>query len=163
MNSDAIIITIPTFRTLPQDTQDIILAALLGDGTSHLPNPMPARPSSLLDEDDDCLAQLSPSQAREFYSGCGEKTRKALEIIAKSDSNEFHLADIAKAIGVEPTGLRGVWGGLTRRLYTITGDSDGHLINWKSEGVFDKNGNYIDHIGEVSELTYQSFRKLLVK
>jgi hypothetical protein len=163
MIADSITITAPTFRTLPQDTQDIILAAVFGYQISHLPNPASIPSSSLLDQDDDDLAQLSPSQAREFYSGCGEKTRKALETIAKSDSNKFHLADVAKAVGVEPAELRGVWGGLTRRLNTITGGDDGHLINWEGPGVFDDEGNYLDHIGEVSELTYQSFRKLLVK
>lgn len=141
--------------------QDAILAATL---TSDAPRTAITSAASMLDEDDDKFAQLSPSQAREFYSGCGEKTRKALEVIAKSDSRQFHLADVAEAVGAKPDELRGVWGGLKRRLYTVADNNDCYLINWeRHDPVHDNDDNYIDHIGEVSELTYQAFRKLLVK
>lgn len=160
MNSNGLFITTDTLRSLPRDLQDALLVATLGQAA----RPSPASAAGILDEEDENFAQLSPAQAREFYSGCGEKTRKALEVIANSDSRQFHLADVAKAIGVEPGELRGVWGGLTRRLSTVTGDSDCYLINWeRHDGEFDEEGNYVDHIGEVSELTYQSFRRLLVK
>jgi len=160
MNSNALIITAETLKSLPQPIQDAVLAAVFG-GT---PKPASVSSAGMLDEEDESFAQLSPAQAREFYSGCGEKTRKALEVIANSPSRAFHLADVAKAIGVDPGDLRGVWGGLTRRLYTVTGETDGYLINWqRHDPVLDDDENYIDHIGEVSELTYQSFRKLLVK
>ena len=158
MNSNALVITADTLRSLPQNVQDIILAAAFGRVAK------PLTPANILDEEDESFAQLSPAQAREFHAGCGEKTRKALEVIANSDSRKFHLADVAKAIGVKPDVLSGVWGGLTRRLYTVTGRNDGYLINWeRHEAVLDEHGNYVDHIGEVSELTYQSLRKLLVK
>jgi hypothetical protein len=160
MNSNAIIITADTFKSLPKNVQEAVLEAAFGGKIS----PTTARNAELLDEEDDSFAQLSPAQAREFYNGCGEKTRRALEVIAQSESRQFHLADVAKAIGVQPDELRGVWGGLTRRLYTVTGQNDGYLINWeRHDPVNDDEGNYIDHIGEVSELTYQSFRKLLIK
>ena len=160
MNSNALIITADTFQSLPQSIQDAVLAAVFGRGSKP---PLDSN-ATMLDEEDESFAQLSPAQAREFYAGCGEKTRKALEVIANSASRSFHLADVAKAIGVKPGDLRGVWGGLTRRLYTVTGETDGYLINWeRHEPVLDEDENYIDHIGEVSELTYQSFRKLLVK
>lgn len=160
MNSNSIIITADTLRSLPQNVQDIVFAAVFG----RTAKPPATANGDMLDEDDESLAQLSPAQAREFYSGCGEKTRKALEAIANSDSRQFHLADVAKAVGVKPDELRGVWGGLTRRLYTVMGENDGYLINWeRHDPVLDEAENYVDHIGEVSELTYQSFRKLLVK
>ena len=83
-------------------------------------------------------------------------------MIADSGSRHFQIADVAKAIGVQPSGLSGVWGGLTRRLKTVTGDSDAYLIDWtKSEPVVDEDDNYVDHTGEVTELTYRSFRKAL--
>jgi hypothetical protein len=112
--------------------------------------------------EDTHFAELSPGQARDFYAGCGPKTRKAIDVIADSASRRFQLADVAKAIGVEPKDLTGVWGGLTRRLKTITGDSDAYLIDWtKSDPVLDDKENYVDHRGEVTELTYRSFRKAL--
>uniref|UniRef100_UPI001AEC026F hypothetical protein n=1 Tax=Methylobacterium sp. B1 TaxID=91459 RepID=UPI001AEC026F len=63
-------------------------------------------------------------------------------------------------VGVSAPELRGVWGGLTRRTKTITGDPNAYLIDWsKSEAEFDENGTYIDQRGEVTEMTYQSLRK----
>jgi len=59
--------------------------------------------------------------------------------------------------------LRGVWGGLTRRLYTVMGTDDVYLIDWSREAVYDDNGQYVDHTGEVTEMTYRSFRKILKK
>lgn len=108
------------------------------------------------------LAKLSPGQARDFYVGCGEKTKKAVEAIAASPSCIIQVADIAKAVGVQAFELRGVWGGLTRRTATVTGDLKAHLFDWH-EGTqkYDEKGHYIDQIGEVTEITYNSFRKAL--
>lgn len=158
MNSDTITITTQTLKSLPKVAQDAIVLALFGQ------QKVSDDPAHVLEEADESLAQLSPSQARDFYNGCGEKTRKAIEVIARSESAQFHLKDVAEAIGVKPAELSHVWGGLTRRLTTITGNGDSILINWeRHEGVFDADGEYLDHIGEVSELTYQSFRKMLAK
>lgn len=126
--------------------------------------PSPAVPDGVQVQanEDEHFAELSPSQAREFYAGCGEKTKKAVEAIAVSPSRMIQVADIAKAVGVQAFELRGVWGGLTRRTATVTGDPKAHLFDWH-EGTqkHDEEGNYVDQIGEVTELTYNSFRKAL--
>lgn len=114
------------------------------------------------DETDDDFAELSPRQARDFYQGCGEKTRKAVEAIAKSPTHRFQIAAVAEAVGVPAGDLRGVWGGLTRRTQTIVDDADAYLIHWH-EGTqrYAEDGSYIDQTGEVTETTHQSFRKAL--
>ena len=112
---------------------------------------------------DEHFAELSPGQARDFYAGCGVKTKKAVEAIAASSSRKtIRVSDIAKAVGVEPWELRGVWSGLTRRTNTITGDAQAYLFDWDpGTKKYDGDGNYIDETGEVTELTYNSFRKAL--
>jgi hypothetical protein len=71
---------------------------------------------------------------------------------------------VGRTVTPSASDLHNVQDGITRRLYTITGENDAYLINWeRHEPALDDAENYIDHIGEVSELTYQSYRKLLVK
>jgi hypothetical protein len=112
--------------------------------------------------DDEAFAELSPRQARRFYEGCGGKTKAAVEAMAKSESRFFQVRDVAKAVGVTAPELRGVWGGLTRRVKTITNDHESYLVNWAgSEPKHDAEGNYVDQRGELTEMTYQSFRKAL--
>lgn len=113
------------------------------------------------DEYDTRFAELSPGQARDFLIGCGAKTKVAVEVIAKSKSKYFQLADIAKALQVDASQLNGVWGGLTKRTKTITKDKEAYLIHWSGKPVLDAEGNYIDQQGEVTDLTYASFRKAL--
>lgn len=104
-------------------------------------------------ETEDGFAELSPGQVKAFLEGCSEKTKLALETIARGRSRQFKLNDVAKALKVEPVALKGVWGGLTRRTKTITGDASAYLIDWIEDEKLDQ------WIGELSEMTYQSFRR----
>lgn len=162
MNTSGIFITTDHLKSLPKQEQDFLFGIISGRKTAmDAPASQPASQEEDVEEDEH-FAELSPGQARDFYAGCGPKTRKAIDVIADSASRHFQIADVAKAIGVQPSDLSGVWGGLTRRLKTITGDSDAYLIDWtKSEPVVDEDDNYVDHTGEVTELTYRSFRKAL--
>jgi hypothetical protein len=161
MNTSGIFITTEHLKSMTKQDQNFLFGILSARGGV----PEPSEPGATAHNstlDDEHFAELSPGQAREFYTGCGPKTKKAIEVIADSSSHQFHLADIAKAVGEKPSKLRGVWGGLTRRLTTVTGDSEAYLIDWsRSELVTDDDGNCVDHIGEVTELTYRSFRKIL--
>lgn len=162
MNTSGIFITTDHLKSLPRQHRDFLFAIISGQETvlNVAGEPRSAIPDS--EVEDDHFAELSPGQARDFYAGCGPKTRKAIDVIADSASRQFQIADVAKALGVKPNELTGVWGGLTRRLKTITGDADAYLIDWtKSEAINDEEGNYVDHTGEVTELTYRSFRKAL--
>jgi hypothetical protein len=162
MNTSGIFITTDHLKSLPKQQQDFLLGIVSGRTTA---SDAPVELQSAAHDaevEDEHFAELSPGQARDFYAGCGPKTRKAIEVIANSPSRHFQIADVAKAIGVRPSELTGVWGGLTRRLKTVTGDSEAYLIDWtKSEPVVDEDDNYVDHTGEVTELTYRSFRKAL--
>ena len=159
MNTDGIFITTTTIKSLPKPEQDFLFGIISGREMVAGESKSAAEDEELEDEH---FAELSPGQARDFYSGCGVKTRKAIDVIADSASHRFQLADIAEALGEKPGDLRGVWSGLTRRLKTITGDSGAYLIDWaKNKGVFDDDGNYVDHTGELTEMTYRSFRKAL--
>ncbi len=161
MNVSGIFITTDHLKSLSKQEQDFLFGIIGGSrAASNSLEPLPTIHESKVE--DEHFAELSPGQARDFYSGCGTKTRKAIDVIADSASCQFQIADVAKAIGVRPSDLTGVWGGLTRRLKTITGDSDAYLIDWtKSEPILDGNENYVDQTGEVTELTYRSFRKAL--
>ena len=162
MNTSGIFITADHVASLPKQEQDFLFGIISGR-QGGVTEPVTSRSSPQdVDVEDEHFAELSPGQARDFYAGCGAKTRKALEVISDSGDRHFQVADVAKAIGVRANELAGVWGGLTRRLKTITGDADAYLIDWtKSEPVFDDEENYIDQTGEVTELTYRSFRKAL--
>lgn len=162
MNTSGIFITSDHLKSLSKQEQDLLFNIISGRSpTVDMPTTsLSTDPSS--EVEDEHFVELSPGQAREFYAGCSAKTRKAIDVIADSDSRRFQLADVAKAIGVKTTELTGVWGGLTRRSKTITGDNSAYLIDWnKHEGIWDDEGNYIDHTAEVTELTYRSFRKAL--
>jgi hypothetical protein len=161
MNTSGLFITIDDIKSLSKEDQDFLFRII--GGSKRVGN-TPA--DDFIDEqssvDDEHFAELSPGQAREFLAGCGQKTRKAIEVIASSNSNQFQIADVAKALGVRPSELTGVWGGLTRRLKTVTGDYSAYLIDWaKNDPISDEDGNYLDHTGEVTELTRRSFRKAL--
>ena len=162
MNTSGIFITADHLKSLAKKDQDFLFDILTGRKNT-LPEPTVSHTTSQeADVEDEHFAELSPKQARDFYSGCGTSTRKAIDVIARSDSKYFQLADVAKETETAPSDLSGVWGGLTRRVKTITGDSDAYLIDWtKSDAVCDEEGNYIDHKGEVTEMTYRSFRKAL--
>ena len=168
MNDSGIYISAAIVKSRSPDERAWLFGLLTGDGPAFpsLSGDDAASQSTPAEEDqneqDEHFAELSPGQARDYYTGCGEKTKKALEAMAASSSRFFQVADVAKAVGVPAPELRGVWGGLTRRLQTVTGDAAAYLVDWNgSEPEHDENGVYIDQRGELTELTYRSLRKAL--
>lgn len=164
MNSSGIFITADHIKSLSNDERLFLFSLIGGDQHPQAFRLDNAAQNGFTNNqsEDPHFVEFSPSQAREFYAGCNEKTRKAIEVIARSDDRHFQLADVAEAVGVTAPELKGVWSGLTRRSRTVTGDNDAYLIDWaKSEAIYDEDGNYSDQRGEVSEFTYRSFRKAL--
>lgn len=166
---NGIFITGERIASLGKEQQAWLLSLVTGEKAPSLDMGAPvldvtkSTNGSVNDEgDDEDFAELSPRQARDFYQGCGEKTRKAVEAIARSSSHRFQVADVAKAVGVPAGDLRGVWGGLTRRTQTVLDDTDAYLIHWH-DGTqkYADDGSYIDQVGEVTEMTHQSLRKAL--
>lgn len=140
---NGIFISSEALREAPEHVRRSILDLVLGDGADML------RPA----ESDAGVVELSPGQVKAFLEGCSEKTKLALETMARSSSRQFKLNAVAKALDVDADGLKGVWGGLTRRTKTITGDPSAYLIDWIEDEQLDQ------WIGELSEMTYQSLRR----
>lgn len=172
METSGIYITSTLIATLSSAERAFVLGLVSGEraplqNSAQQETDIPARAAPTpKDKDadyDEHFAELSPGQAREFYKGCGAKTRAVIDVIAASNSRAFQLADVARALSAEAGSLRNVWSGLTMRTRTITRDESAYLIDWTGKQIYDENDVYVDQTGEVSELTYNSFRKLMTK
>ncbi len=99
-------------------------------------------------------ADLSYAQVKKFLERCSEKTKEALKVIAKAEPAGFTMEAVAKALDVdlEEGDLRGVWGGLTKRVRTVLGDPEALLIWWTPHGDD-------QWLGRVSGMTHRSLRK----
>ncbi len=106
-------------------------------------------------EVDESWAELSPAQARRFLEPCGDKIRMALKSILKQEPNGFVLSEVFKAVGAdwETEDLRGVWGGMTKRVRTVLGDPNAYLIDWSQTDD--------DWIGRLTPTSHVSLRKAM--
>jgi len=120
---------------------------------------MISAPAGVIDETERA-ADLSVAHAMRYLEGCSEKTKKVIRAIVQGESRQFRLSDLASALGVTPDDLNGVWGGLTKRTRTILNDKTSKLIVW-SQNFYDENGSWTDAKGNISEVTYTSFRTAL--
>lgn len=165
MTQTGIFIGLNEFKSWPQALQDQLIERLFGSSriALNIPTPVVEMAAPLSDEivEDEHFAELSPSQAREFLNGCGKKTKAAVIAMASSNDRFFQLRDVALALKMPASELSGVWSGLTRRIRTVTCDPAAYLIYWHGEAQYDEDGNYIDHRGELNEMTYVAFRKAL--
>lgn len=102
-------------------------------------------------------ADLSRAQMRKFLERCSDKTKTALRAIAEADQDDFALKTVAKALGIpdeDPAAaLRGVWGGLTKRVRTVLGDENAYLIWWEDRAD--------DWHGHLSPMSHKSLREAL--
>ncbi|MFH6783124.1 MULTISPECIES: hypothetical protein [Methylobacterium] len=169
MSTDGVFISSSTLLRMPNDVREMVIAFVLGhrdgpgdEGETGTGSGTGNDPTGDSSPDDEGFADLTPRQARRFIDGCGDRTRAAIEAIARSDTRYFQVKDVAAAVGAAPHELRGVWGGLTRRVKTVTGDADAYLIDWdRSDPVFNEAGLYVDQRGEITDLTHKSLRKAL--
>ncbi len=159
MLTSGIFIPISCLNAWPSALRKEVLSRVLNDATEPLEEEISGNSAQVMA--DAHFAELSPGQARDFVAGCGPKTRAALEAMAKSKTRFFNMQAVAAALKVPNEDLVGVWRGLTRRVRTITGDPKAYLIYWHGEGIYDDQENYLDHRGELTELTYASLRKAM--
>ena len=76
-------------------------------------------------------ADLSVAQAKKFLDRVSDKVRTTVRTIAEADPAGFDVSDVKEALGVDDdTDLRGVWGGITKRVRTVLGDDEAYLIWW---------------------------------
>jgi len=156
-NATGIFLSRDALMTLDSIVREQVMAAVLGVGSLQSYD----AETDDIDEADEHFAELSPAQAKRFIKGCSDKVKLAIETMVRGETNKFQLAHVATALNSEASDLRGVWGGITRRTKTITGDPDAYLISWLDDAEHDDEGNYINQTGEITEMAYRSFRKAL--
>ena len=147
--SDHIVLRAETVRLLSPACKAEIAAHLGFDAP-------PTMQAALLDNESGEHAELGIQAARAFLQGCGEKTTRVLELIVEAGET-FSLRDVEGKMGVEPSALRGVWAGLTKRVHTITGDPDSYLIYWGDET---EDG---DWNARLMPVTREAFRRALAE
>lgn len=108
---------------------------------------------------DDMFVEFSSGQARAFLSGCGPKIKAALMAMVEGEDRFFQLRNVASAVDARADGLIGIWSGITRRTRTITGQPESYMISWTGEQEYNEDGEYVDERGELTQMTYESFRK----
>lgn len=99
-------------------------------------------------------ADLSVAQAKKFLDRVSDKVRTTIRVIAEADPAGFDMSAVMQALDIDDAGsLRGVWGGITKRVRTVLGDDEAYLIWWVEQ----------DHgwVGRVSTMTHRSLRKVL--
>ena len=153
-------------QSLPRAAKEALLIELQRrlQGTTPTLETAVAPPAAALveevNEEEEQAADLSVAQAMRFLEGCSEKTKKVIRAIVGGGSRDFRLTALAQTLNLTIDDVGGVWGGLTKRTRTILGDKKSKLIAW-TRNFYDAQDNWIDAAGEVSEVTYVSFRKAL--
>ena len=145
-------ITIPAsiFKTFPPEVKNAILSRLTED--FRLSENVSGTPENARGNETADLAQLEIHQAKAFLNNCSDKSIAILQDIV-DQNGEFLMSFFAKKYDVSFSGLRGAWGGLTKRTRTITKDPKAKFIEWfKVED---------DWRGLVSQQTIKSMRAAL--
>lgn len=97
-------------------------------------------------ESEDGPTDISSRQAEKLVHGLSPKSRSVLLSIIKRNG-EFLCKDLASEFKVDVSYFTGVWSGLTRRIRTVTGDSEAILIGWSWN---EKNDDYIGRLNQVT-------------
>ena len=162
---NGILISTAAFNSLSTPAQQEVLKSIglgnLNGTATAAPAPIRLAPvGSINGLDGEGPVELTVAMVRKLTDKLGDKTLNTLKIIARSDSTQFHMREVIDGISgaKDYMDMRGVWSALTRRTRKIMGDSDVDLIWWNRDSIDDADGNYIDHIGSISPLTYQSLR-----
>ena len=126
-------ITIPAsaYKAFEPAVQRAIMAFFL----SEFGGTMFHSPDAFIPEgrDEQGLSRLTVADAKLFLNNCSEKTTSILQQIVDRDG-DFTASAIAAFVGTDIGQLRGAWAGLTKRVRTITKDSEASLINWFKQG-----------------------------
>lgn len=151
MGTTGIFLDQSVLSSLQPEVLDAILQAVLqhpeGDSAT------PALESSSGADTTNQPAVLSYGQASKFVEGCSPKSKATVRAIVSSPSREFLLSDIDRVVAPEFGALDRVWGGLTNRVRTVTGNREAYLIWWVQVGD--------DWKGMLAEPTYLSLRRAL--
>jgi hypothetical protein len=103
---------------------------------------------TLGDPEFDAVAPLYPPQFADFMAGVSDTTKELLRVWAQHSDGRPSWSDLMKAAGYPRwQQLRGFFGGLTKRIRTVTGDAkanfydigDGPMINDSANGEWEDN------------------------
>ena len=106
-----------------------------------------------IDTNDEFAEKLNTRMTREFMTNLSPKTKIVLQKIIDFGKSGFWLDELEKDIQAEiKEEIGGVWGGLTRRVRTVSGIDDAELIEWGSSD----DGERIH--GKLHPATYQNLK-----
>ena len=160
MSEPAFLIPASGFRRLSPTAQTEIRALLGCDAPTGLPTASPRHLAPATYEDGGPV-DLTVAMVHKLADGLGDKTKAVLRVVATSNYPTFHMRDVISAVDGAETSrdLRAVWAALTRRTRKICDDDEAFLFAWEPEtDEYNEAGEYIDHIGYVSDLTHRSLR-----
>lgn len=139
---------------IPFDEVDRFSPAFRAELAAFVQSQLNIKGDAAVPDDGEGPADLSVAQAKLFLDRVSDKVRAAIRVIAESDASAFTMADIMAALGAEDAGsLRGVWGGITKRVRTVVGETEAYLIWWTELET--------GWVGRVSPTTHRSLRKVL--
>jgi hypothetical protein len=164
MSINGFLLSTAAFQTLTPSAQSEVLASIGLDKSWAFAPAQPKSGSALAVPSASALdegpVELTVAMVRKLTDRLSDKTLTALKVIAQSDSPHFHMKDVISAtVGASNyMDIRAVWSALTRRTRNIMDDANADLIWWTGEEIYDGEGAYVDHVGSIAPLTYQSLR-----
>src|SRR4051812_15951372 len=117
---NGLVISAEKFRTLTPTCQSEVLKALgLGEGA--------VRTEDQAATVDELPTKLSVAQAKEFWTGLSAKTRDLVKAVVE-EPPKFNVGKVLKKIGLQPSELRGMLAGITKRIRTVTGNQKAYFF-----------------------------------
>jgi hypothetical protein len=131
MNELSIVIPVSAYKAFDPIVQRSIMAYVMDQLGAAAAKPLD--PPVAEGRNEKGLAKLDVPESKQFLNNCSEKTTTILQEIVDRDG-DFMASVIANHVGTSIAELRGAWAGLTKRVRTITKDSNALLLNWFKEG-----------------------------
>ena len=79
------------------------------------------------------VVRLTAAEGYDFVLGCSAKSRALLQVIVDHDGDISHR-EIQNMFGATAADLKSVFGGLTKRARTVSGNKKAKLIQWELAG-----------------------------
>lgn len=163
MTSSGLLLSTSAFQSLSASAQREVLKSIgleVGSISTLAPAKSVDGGHNAVSRPTDGPVELTLAMVRKLTENLSDKTLTALKIIASSGSPQFHMRDVIEGTAGASNymDVRAVWSALTRRTRKITDDLDADLIWWVGDEIYDDDDAYVDHVGAIAPLTYQSLR-----
>lgn len=118
---NGLVISTENFKTLTPACQSEVLQ-VLGLGAA----------SPLTVHSQDATGELMPtklslSETKEFWAGLSDKTRALVKAVVE-EPLKFNVGRVLKKVGLQPSDLRGMLAGITKRIRTVTRNPDAYFF-----------------------------------